>query len=59
LCRDDAIALQPGGFTVALEKGPIGHDELDFNPADPAGLACETFNQGICHDLAPAPFRSP
>ena len=43
---DDAVAGEPGGFAVALEEGAVGHHELDFDAADPAGGAGDAFDQG-------------
>ncbi len=52
---DGAVAGEPGGLTVALEQGAVGHDELDFDPGDPAGGAGDPFGQGVGHELPAAP----
>ncbi|MCB5291637.1 hypothetical protein BJQ90_01063 [Arthrobacter sp. SO3] len=36
---------------MALEEGAVGHDELDFDPADPAGGPGGAFDEGVGHEL--------
>ena len=36
-----------------MEQGPVGHDELEFNPGDPARGAGDALDQGVSHDLPP------
>ena len=52
---DGAVAGEPGRLRVGLEEGAVGDDELDLDPADPAGGAGDAFDQGIGHGLAAAP----
>jgi hypothetical protein len=53
---DDAVPLKPGRFTVALEQGPVGHDELELDASKPAAGTGDAFHQVISHDLAPGPL---
>ncbi len=52
---DDPVARQAGRLGIALEQGPVGHDELHLHPADPGGGAGGPFDEGVGHDLAPGP----
>jgi hypothetical protein len=55
LGRDDAVAGKAGWFAVALEKGAVGHDELDVDAGDPAGGAGDALNQFVGQDRALGP----
>jgi hypothetical protein len=55
---DHTVARKPRRFAVALEQGAVGHDELDFNPRDPARCPRDAFDQVISHDLSAGPAVS-